>query len=205
MVPRQRARGRVGRAATFGASGVSAGHTAGWRAVTSLHDQTVERSPQDGVGSLRDDATHLERVARHMTALIAGARARAGILRIGCHRIGRTDRSANPAGRTDVSEHTGDWSDRYRDKWKWDKVTWGTHSVDCYPGGCPFRVYTRDGKIVSRRAVRDDAADRARHPRHEPDGLPEGGVLEPLPLLAGSRSRRRCAASASAGKASSRR
>ncbi|MGB6836610.1 MAG: molybdopterin-dependent oxidoreductase [Dehalococcoidia bacterium] len=40
------------------------------------------------------------------------------------------------------------WADAYRDKWKWDKVTWGSHSVDCYPGGCPFRVYVRDGKIV---------------------------------------------------------
>ncbi len=40
------------------------------------------------------------------------------------------------------------WADRYRDKWKWDKVTWGSHSVDCYPGGCPFHVFVRDGKIV---------------------------------------------------------
>ena len=24
----------------------------------------------------------------------------------------------------------------------------GSHAVDCYPGGCPFRVYVRDGKIV---------------------------------------------------------
>jgi DMSO reductase family type II enzyme molybdopterin subunit len=40
------------------------------------------------------------------------------------------------------------WADRYRDKWKWEKVTWGAHSVDCYPGGCPWRVYVRDGKIV---------------------------------------------------------
>lgn len=46
----------------------------------------------------------------------------------------------------------GAWSekfrDKYRDKWTWDKVTWGTHCVDCYPGNCPFRVYTKDGKIV---------------------------------------------------------
>jgi len=27
-------------------------------------------------------------------------------------------------------------------------VTWGCHAVDCYPGGCPWRVYSRDGKIV---------------------------------------------------------
>jgi DMSO reductase family type II enzyme molybdopterin subunit len=47
-----------------------------------------------------------------------------------------------------ASKQQGKWADRYRDKWKWDKVTWGSHSVDCYPGGCPWRVYVRDGKIV---------------------------------------------------------
>jgi DMSO reductase family type II enzyme molybdopterin subunit len=40
------------------------------------------------------------------------------------------------------------WEDRYRERWKWDKVTWGCHAVDCYPGGCPWRVYSRDGRIV---------------------------------------------------------
>jgi DMSO reductase family type II enzyme molybdopterin subunit len=40
------------------------------------------------------------------------------------------------------------WADAYRNKWTWDKVTWGSHSVDCYPGGCPFHVYVKDGKIV---------------------------------------------------------
>src|SRR3972149_9797869 len=43
---------------------------------------------------------------------------------------------------------TGKWAGSYRDKWKWDKVAWGSHSVDCYPGGCPFRVFVRDGKIT---------------------------------------------------------
>lgn len=38
--------------------------------------------------------------------------------------------------------------DRYRERWKWDRVVWGCHAVDCYPGGCPWRVYTRDGRIV---------------------------------------------------------
>jgi DMSO reductase family type II enzyme molybdopterin subunit len=38
--------------------------------------------------------------------------------------------------------------DRYREVWRWDKVVWGTHTVDCYPGNCPMRVYVRDGKIV---------------------------------------------------------
>jgi nitrate reductase alpha subunit len=47
-----------------------------------------------------------------------------------------------------MSDSPESWSDRYRDKWKWDKVTWGTHAVDCYPGGCPLKVYTRNGRIV---------------------------------------------------------
>jgi anaerobic selenocysteine-containing dehydrogenase len=38
--------------------------------------------------------------------------------------------------------------ERYRDRWRWDEVYWGTHCVDCYPGNCPMRVYVRDGKIV---------------------------------------------------------
>jgi DMSO reductase family type II enzyme molybdopterin subunit len=47
-----------------------------------------------------------------------------------------------------VTQVRGKWADAYRKKWTWDKVTWGSHSVDCYPGGCPWRVYTKDGKIV---------------------------------------------------------
>jgi DMSO reductase family type II enzyme molybdopterin subunit len=27
-------------------------------------------------------------------------------------------------------------------------VSWGSHAVDCYPAGCSWRVYVRDGKIV---------------------------------------------------------
>ena len=39
------------------------------------------------------------------------------------------------------------WEDLYRKKWTWDKVTWGTHLNDCYPGGCSFHVYTKDGIV----------------------------------------------------------
>jgi DMSO reductase family type II enzyme molybdopterin subunit len=35
--------------------------------------------------------------------------------------------------------------DIYRDNWKWDKVTWASHCIDCYPGNCPMRVYVKDG------------------------------------------------------------
>jgi nitrate reductase alpha subunit len=39
---------------------------------------------------------------------------------------------------------------RYRERWKWDKVVWGSHVVDCYPtvGSCPYRVYVKDGRVV---------------------------------------------------------
>ncbi len=43
---------------------------------------------------------------------------------------------------------TGTWADGYRKRWTWDRVTWGSHAVDCYPGGCPWRIYSRDGRIV---------------------------------------------------------
>jgi DMSO reductase family type II enzyme molybdopterin subunit len=39
------------------------------------------------------------------------------------------------------------WEDLFRTKWTWDKVTWGTHLVDCYPGGCSWRVYTKDDVV----------------------------------------------------------
>jgi anaerobic selenocysteine-containing dehydrogenase len=39
------------------------------------------------------------------------------------------------------------WEDVYRQQWRWDKVTWGTHCVGCYPGNCPYRVYVKDGLV----------------------------------------------------------
>jgi len=36
----------------------------------------------------------------------------------------------------------------YRDRCVFDRVAWGSHCIDCYPGNCPYRVYTRNGSIV---------------------------------------------------------
>ncbi len=36
---------------------------------------------------------------------------------------------------------------RYRDRWTWDQVTWGTHCLNCL-ATCPYRVYVRDGKVA---------------------------------------------------------
>jgi len=35
----------------------------------------------------------------------------------------------------------------YRNRIRWDNVVWSSHCVDCYPGNCPFRAYTRDGIV----------------------------------------------------------
>jgi len=43
--------------------------------------------------------------------------------------------------------------ERYRERWKWDKVAWVSHCVDCYPGNCPYRVYVRDGKVLYEEAA----------------------------------------------------
>ena len=36
----------------------------------------------------------------------------------------------------------------YRERVTWDSVQWGTHCVDCYPGGCPMRVFVKDGVVI---------------------------------------------------------
>ncbi len=51
-------------------------------------------------------------------------------------------------GDPSVAETNGNASNVKEEYWKWDAWTWGTHRVNCYPGSCPFRVYSKDGKVV---------------------------------------------------------
>jgi DMSO reductase family type II enzyme molybdopterin subunit len=69
---------------------------------------------------------------------------------------------------------TGSWADVYRKKWTWDKVAWGSHSVDCYPGGCPWRVYVRDGKIMREEQAGDWTPIEAGIPDMNPMGCQKG-------------------------------
>jgi DMSO reductase family type II enzyme molybdopterin subunit len=68
----------------------------------------------------------------------------------------------------------GAWADRYRERWTWDRVTWGSHSVDCYPGGCPWRVYSKDGKILREEQSGDMAPVEAGIPDMNPMGCQKG-------------------------------
>jgi len=66
--------------------------------------------------------------------------------------------------------------DSYRALWKWDKVTWGCHAVDCYPGGCPWRVYSRDGKIVREEQAGVFPTIERGVPDHNPMGCQKGAA-----------------------------
>jgi len=37
--------------------------------------------------------------------------------------------------------------DSYRNRWSWDRVTFGTHCLNCL-ATCPYRVYSKDGDIL---------------------------------------------------------
>jgi DMSO reductase family type II enzyme molybdopterin subunit len=45
-------------------------------------------------------------------------------------------------------ENGGPTERKEKGYWQWDKTTWGTHRVNCYPGSCPYKVYSKDGKVV---------------------------------------------------------
>ncbi len=38
-------------------------------------------------------------------------------------------------------------ADGYRSRWTWERVTCGTHCLNCL-AGCPYRVFTRDGQVA---------------------------------------------------------
>jgi anaerobic selenocysteine-containing dehydrogenase len=75
---------------------------------------------------------------------------------------GLTDQPSSAEGRR--------WADAYRGKWRWDGVSRGSHSVDCYPGNCPYYVYVRDGKVL----YEEVAGSFEPHGANEPDRNPMG-------------------------------
>ncbi len=66
------------------------------------------------------------------------------------------------------------WADAYRDRWKWDKIAWGCHCVDCYPSNCPHRVYVRDGRVLREEAAGDFETVEAGVPDMNPAGCQKG-------------------------------
>jgi DMSO reductase family type II enzyme molybdopterin subunit len=86
--------------------------------------------------------------------------------------------AANPevdmTAKSELTSKADGWMDRYRDRWKWDKVAWGSHAVDCYPGGCPLRVYVKDGKILREEQAGTFGTIQAGVPDMNPMGCQKG-------------------------------
>jgi len=69
------------------------------------------------------------------------------------------------------------FEDLYRQKWTWDRVTWGTHLVDCYPGSCSWRVYTKDGVVFREEQGAQYPQIEDRVPDMNPRGCQKGGCF----------------------------
>ena len=62
----------------------------------------------------------------------------------------------------------------YADKFTWDSVGWGTHCVDCYPGGCPMRVFVKNGVVVREEPSGSMPVINPRVPDYNPMGCMQG-------------------------------
>ncbi len=60
--------------------------------------------------------------------------------------------------------------------WQWDQCKWGTHRVNCLPGNCPFRVYSKGGKVIREEVscTYPEFSDLYRVPDFNPRGCQKG-------------------------------
>jgi DMSO reductase family type II enzyme molybdopterin subunit len=97
-------------------------------------------------------------------------------LSLGLSRLGPVAASARGAEGLAAAAPAGyrSWEDVYRSEWRWDGVYWGSHTNQCFPGGCSFRVYTRDGLVWrEEQTARSSASDPA-YPDYNPQGCQKG-------------------------------
>ena len=64
--------------------------------------------------------------------------------------------------------------DIYRAEWSWDTVTWGSHTNQCAPGGCSFRVYAKNGVIWREEQSAGSYASNSDYPDYNPQGCQKG-------------------------------
>ncbi|MBW2401860.1 MAG: ethylbenzene dehydrogenase, partial [Deltaproteobacteria bacterium] len=78
------------------------------------------------------------------------------------------------------------WDDIYRAEWKWDRVTFGSHTNGCSPGGCPFYVYSKNGVVWREEQVGRNAASDPQYADYNPLGCQKGCSFHDL-LYSGHR------------------
>lgn len=64
--------------------------------------------------------------------------------------------------------------DLYRKEWRWDKVTWGSHTNVCLPGSCSFHVYVKDGMVWREEQAANNPASNPNYPDYNPLGCQKG-------------------------------
>jgi anaerobic selenocysteine-containing dehydrogenase len=89
---------------------------------------------------------------------------------------GRKRGGKHPDGAPSHRRPGSSWEDRYREKWQWDSVAWGTHCVDCPPGNCPFRVYVKAGAVVREEQAGTYGAVEPGVPDMNPMGCQKGAA-----------------------------
>ncbi len=71
-------------------------------------------------------------------------------------------------------EYAG-WEDVYREQWVWDRVTKGTHHVNCwYQRGCNWNVYVKDGLVWREEQVATYPQTNPEVPDFNPRGCQKG-------------------------------
>ncbi|MFQ5458541.1 MAG: molybdopterin-dependent oxidoreductase, partial [Myxococcota bacterium] len=68
----------------------------------------------------------------------------------------------------------GSWEDVYRNAWQWDAVHWGSHTNQCAPGGCSFRVYSRNGVVWREEQSARTRESNPAYPDYNPQGCQKG-------------------------------
>ncbi len=66
------------------------------------------------------------------------------------------------------------WQDIYRNEWTWDAVTWGSHTNQCAPGGCSFRVYSKNGIVWREEQSARSYESNSNYPDYNPQGCQKG-------------------------------
>ncbi len=71
----------------------------------------------------------------------------------------------------------GNWQDVYREKWQWDSVVKGAHSVLNCVSACPFNVFVKDGIVFREEQNAIMEASNDSYPDFNPRGCQKGNCI----------------------------
>jgi anaerobic selenocysteine-containing dehydrogenase len=108
---------------------------------------------------------------RQFLQLAGGSALTLGMLRL--RFAGGEARAADAASAASAPDYHS-WENVYRELWQWDSVTWGSHTNQCAPGGCSFRVYTRGGVVWREEQTAASYASNPDYPDYNPQGCQKG-------------------------------